>query len=47
MWKNIFIILNWKKYTLRFTTHGLERMEERWISILALKESFEKYNRHF
>ena len=47
MWRNIFVIFNWKKYTLRFTNHSLERMQERWISILTLKESFEKYDRHF
>jgi len=45
--KNIKVIFKWKTYTIRFTNHALERMEERWISLLLLKRSIEKFDRHF
>jgi len=47
MWENIKVIFKRKTYTIRFTNHALERMKERWISILLLKTSIENFDRHF
>ena len=47
MWKNIKIIFNWKQYNIIFTNHAIDRMKERWISLDLLKNSIEKYDRHF
>ena len=47
MWENIKVIFKWKTYNIRFTNHALERMEERWISLILLKASIENFDRYF